>query len=167
MGSEHVPGEPSTLTCLFDERIDVALLECFREFEAHSASIPSLLEILYDDVVERSAGFRGMFRGFDRPSAARFAFSEAGSELHVHVPTGVYLDSTALGPDATYRIVGEASRVMRMQMVGEVRRTETGDLVVWDLVLLDADSFCWRRVDWPPEACTKRLTRCEVDRAGS
>jgi hypothetical protein len=100
-------------------------------------------------------------------SAAQFAFSEAGPELRVHVPTGVYLGSTPLGPDATYRIVSESPRVMRMHMLGETRRTETGDLVVWDLVLLEADSFCWRRTDWPPEACTKRLTRCEVSRAGS
>jgi hypothetical protein len=100
-------------------------------------------------------------------SAAQFAFSEASSELRVHVPTGVYLDRTLLGPDATYRIVGESPRVMRMHMLGETRRTETGDLVVWDLVLLDADSFCWHRTDWPPEACTKRLTRCEASRAGS
>jgi hypothetical protein len=100
-------------------------------------------------------------------SAAQFAFSEGGSELRVHVQTGVYLGSTPLGPDATYRIVGESPRVMRMHMLGETRRTETGDLVVWDLVLLDANSFCWRRTDWPPEACTKQLTRCEASRAGS
>jgi hypothetical protein len=100
-------------------------------------------------------------------SAAQFEFSEAGSELRVHVATGVYLDSTPLGPDATYRIMGESPRVMRMHMLGEIRRTESGDLVVWDLVLLDADAFCWRRTDWRPEACTKRLTRCEARRAGS
>ena len=100
-------------------------------------------------------------------SAAQFAFAEEDRQVRVHVPAGVYLGTTPLGPDATYQIVREWPRVLRMRMLGETRLTETGDLAVWDLVLLDVNSFCWRRTDWKPEACTKRLTRCEVSRAGS
>jgi pimeloyl-ACP methyl ester carboxylesterase len=33
---------------------------------------------------------------------------------------------------------------------GETRKTESGDRVVWDLILLSPDSYCWRRTDWPP-----------------
>jgi len=100
-------------------------------------------------------------------SAAQFVFAEEDRQVRVHVPAGVYLGTTPLGADATYQIVREWPRVLRMRMLGETRLTETGDLAVWDLVLLDVDSFCWRRTDWKPEACTKRLTRCEMSRAGS
>ena len=92
-------------------------------------------------------------------SAAQFAFAEEDRQVRVHVPAGVYLGTTPLGADATYQIVREWPRVLRMRMLGETRRTETGDLVEWDLVLLDVDSFCWRRTDWKPEDLPSRLRK--------
>lgn len=53
----------------------------------------------------------------------------------------------------------EATRA-RMRLIGEDRRTDAGELVVWDLVVLPAERYCWRRTDWAEDACTAPLTRC-------
>lgn len=61
---------------------------------------------------------------------------------------------------ANYRLIGEGPGFLRMKLDGETRKTETGDLVEWDLVLLSADSYCWHRTDWQEGGCTKPATRC-------
>jgi len=48
----------------------------------------------------------------------------------------------------------------RMRLVGETRKTDAGEPVVWDLVVLPAERYCWRRTDWKADACTDPVTRC-------
>ena len=93
-------------------------------------------------------------------SAARFSFSADGQQVRVWVSTGVYVGEVALGSAAAYEIIDEAPNAMRLRLIGETRSTEAGVPVVWDLILLDADRFCWHRTDWQGGACTKPLTRC-------
>ena len=61
----------------------------------------------------------------------------------------------------TYQIISESDRVLRAVIEGEDRRTEQGNVVGWDLVLLDHSRFCWRRWDWPSNACTEALLLCD------
>jgi hypothetical protein len=37
---------------------------------------------------------------------------------------------------------------------------DAGAPVGWDLLMLNADTFCWRRTDWKAGACTALLKRC-------
>jgi hypothetical protein len=63
--------------------------------------------------------------------------------------------------EVEYQILNELTTVMRMRITGESRKTESGKSVVWDLVLKDKDTFCWRRTDWSASGCTANLKRCE------
>ena len=65
-------------------------------------------------------------------------------------------------PDATYQGLywGEDSGTSIIR--GEERLTENGDKVVWQLNLIDDNTYCWRRTDWPSHACTKSILRCEA-----
>ena len=63
--------------------------------------------------------------------------------------------------DVIYQIVGGGPDYLRMKVEGETRTTDAGVTVVWDLVLLSADSFCWHRTDWQENGCTKPITRCK------
>jgi hypothetical protein len=43
---------------------------------------------------------------------------------------------------------------------GETRRTDDGQPVVWDLVLMSADGYSRHRTDWPPLGRTNLVKRC-------
>lgn len=43
---------------------------------------------------------------------------------------------------------------------GEERRTDTGDRVVWQLMMSRPDRYCWRRTDWPSHYCTSDRVIC-------
>jgi hypothetical protein len=53
-----------------------------------------------------------------------------------------------------------------MAVFGETRRTAEGVPVVWDLVLVDSNTYRWHRTDWPWGGSTKAIRRCPAD-AGS
>lgn len=95
--------------------------------------------------------------------STKYSFSEDGRQLYASSPGPMYLDENTRADDSIYEIIDELPTVMRMRIIGEVRKTDQGQLVVWDLVLKDKDTFCWHRTDWPAGACTKNLTRCERD----
>jgi hypothetical protein len=56
----------------------------------------------------------------------------------------------------------QAEPNLRMAIEGEKRVTPTGEPVVWDVVMLTPDKFCWHRADWEPGACTPALVRCPI-----
>ena len=62
-----------------------------------------------------------------------------------------------------YRVL-QSEPGLRMAIEGESRMTPAGEPVVWDVVMLSADRFCWRRTDWSPESCTPAVVRCPVNR---
>ena len=67
-------------------------------------------------------------------------------------------------PDThVYDIIDEGPGYVRMKLIGEDRTTEAGEPVVWDLVLLSGDSYCWHRTDWEAGACTQPARRCPSD----
>jgi hypothetical protein len=60
-----------------------------------------------------------------------------------------------------YRILSQTPGFLRMQVVGETRRTDGGELVVWDLRMRGRDEYCWRRTDLPYQGCTTPIQRCQ------
>jgi hypothetical protein len=62
-------------------------------------------------------------------------------------------------PIVRYRVL-QAKPNLRMAIEGETRKTPGGELVVWDLVLLSPNRYCWHRTDWRPEGCTAAIERC-------
>lgn len=61
-----------------------------------------------------------------------------------------------------YKILSSNQSALRMQLEHEPRLDKEGKPVVWHVVLLDGDSYCWGRDDWPLGACTPPRKRCEI-----
>jgi hypothetical protein len=92
------------------------------------------------------------------------AFAAAGTRMEVRHPKGAVIDKEPPQVVTVYRVLSEKPYALRTQIVGETRKTDRGELVVWDLILLTPDSYCWRRTDWPPQGCTGRVLRCPIQR---
>ncbi len=61
-----------------------------------------------------------------------------------------------------YKILSANPSALRMQLENEPRLDNAGKPVVWQLVLVDADTYCWGRDDWPQGACTSPRKRCSI-----
>lgn len=77
-------------------------------------------------------------------------------------------DTTLKSRLTTYRVVSagrglylDFPHVVRGAIIGESRRTTTGDLVVWDLVLASPNRYHWHRTDWPDDGATPAVVRCD------
>jgi hypothetical protein len=95
-------------------------------------------------------------------SFQRFLFSEDGTKMFAVPNIGFLTDFPGgqLREISTYNVLLEYGRILRMEIEDEERRTADGRVVVWDLVLLSEDSFCWHRTDWRQGGCTQPRTRC-------
>ena len=69
---------------------------------------------------------------------------------------------------ATYRIIAAGSGLaagtpfaIRAAMEGETRRTDLGQLVVWDLLLASPNRYHWHRTDWADLGVTRAIIRCD------
>jgi hypothetical protein len=59
------------------------------------------------------------------------------------------------GNTYTYKILHHDEKSITMSLDGETRKTQTGDFVVWTIVLIEPDVYCWRRSDWQLTSCSK------------
>lgn len=88
------------------------------------------------------------------------SFSEDRTAMHIAFDKSW---TDAEGEDhkeAIYDLQEMTPSHIRGFMQGEDRRTDGGDLVVWDLVLTGPDSYAWHRTDWVTGALTKEVHRC-------
>jgi len=79
-------------------------------------------------------------------AAGTFSLSPDGGQVRVN--------------DIVYEVLADQGKTLRLRVVGETRKTDAGVPVEWDLLMLNADTFCWRRTDWTASACTALLRRC-------
>lgn len=84
-------------------------------------------------------------------AAGTFWFAADGRQVHVNVPAG---------RNVVYDVLADEGQTMRLRVVGEARTTDAGTPIEWDLVMLNPDTFCWRRTDWTAGTCTALLKRC-------
>jgi hypothetical protein len=68
---------------------------------------------------------------------------------------------------AHYDVVHVGADRIRMNLRGEQRTTPTGELVVWDLMMLSSNEYCWRRTDWQATGCTRSIVRCDPHTASA
>lgn len=54
--------------------------------------------------------------------------------------------------------------VIRGAVVGETRRTDRGEPVVWDLILASPNRYHWHRTDWGELGLTGAVVRCDGTR---
>lgn len=69
-------------------------------------------------------------------------------------------DDGTVKRDFRYEIRGHTRNSIRGFIQGETRRTDGGELVVWDLVLMSPDVYRWHRTDWEEGGLTKPVLRC-------
>jgi hypothetical protein len=62
-------------------------------------------------------------------------------------------------PVIRYRLL-QAEPYLRAKIEGETRTTPSGEPIVWEVVMLSPDRYCWHRTDWPEGACTAAIERC-------
>lgn len=92
------------------------------------------------------------------------SFTAGGSRMEIRHPKGAVVGNQAPEVVTVYRILATSADALKMEIIGETRKTERGDPVVWDLIVLSPDSYCWHRTDWPPQGCTGRVLRCPLPR---
>ena len=91
-----------------------------------------------------------------------YSFSDNGTLMYVFTEDGfITSEEGAIEQISTYKILGESDRVIRARIENEYRKTDDGKLVVWDMVLINDNQFCWHRTDWPSTACTSPMYRCK------
>lgn len=93
-------------------------------------------------------------------NSATIRFSSNGNEMRISYSKPVEGPGEVMATDFHYEVVGVAGNSVRMNLFGETRSTEAGELVVWDLVRLSEDAYCWHRADWKPGLCTPPRLRC-------
>lgn len=59
-----------------------------------------------------------------------------------------------------YRVLDSRDSRLRLALADETRQDASGKPVIWELVMMDPDRFCWRQADWPADGCTRPLARC-------
>lgn len=88
-------------------------------------------------------------------------FSSDGANMYFDTKQGLVLgNKDQIKNRLKYQILDETDRVLRTVVEGEDRRTEKGHVVGWDLVLINNNSFCWRRWDWASDGCTQPVVSC-------
>lgn len=61
-----------------------------------------------------------------------------------------------------YEILSIGQSMFRTKLENESRQDDEGKPVVWHMVLVDDNTYCWGRDDWPQGACTPLRTRCGI-----
>jgi hypothetical protein len=61
-----------------------------------------------------------------------------------------------------YKVLGAGQSALRAQLENEPRLDKQGKPVVWHVVLVDENTYCWGRDDWPQGACTPPRKRCGI-----
>lgn len=59
-----------------------------------------------------------------------------------------------------YMILDDDKGYLRVTLEGETRLDAEGRPVIWHVVLVDDDTYCWGRDDWHPGSCTPVRKRC-------
>lgn len=90
----------------------------------------------------------------------RIWFSPQQDSMYI-VHARPWTDSTGKADSgAVYAIRRTTESSIRGFITDETRRTPSGELVVWDLILTSPNSYTWHRTDWAPGATTVSIRRC-------
>jgi len=94
----------------------------------------------------------------NNPHTIRFSQDRTHAEFAWFGPMTTYLRQQK--SSAGYTVISHGSDRIVMAMDEETRLTPQGDLVVWVLITLPNDMYCWGRTDWPSTGCLAIHVRC-------
>lgn len=145
----------------------LALLAALLAGPAPAASPAAVVEALagwWDEGLE-SAGLCSPGRNLHR-----HVLSADGRRITWELEREIKRHNGAMTRTYTYDILGAETRSLTLRLVDEVRTIETGDPIVWELVLVAPDTFRWRATHWSEPGYNrvvgKRCRRDEADRQG-
>ena len=93
-------------------------------------------------------------------SAHTIAFSSDGKVMTITQDNPVVDSAGRDWTVTTYDVVSKTESRIRGKIRDEPRRTEDGIPVVWDLVVVDSNTYLWHRTDWPAWGYTAPVIRC-------
>lgn len=135
------------------------LLGGFALFVPGQTLIAEERELTFEEIVTGTWGFE-MEGASCEDNPHTIEFSADGQFMFLRYSKSVDGEPPTI---TKYKLLGEGPGFMRMAMEGETRTTDEGDLVKWDMVLLDPDSYCWHRTDWQGGGCTQPANRCSPE----
>ncbi|MEZ4217342.1 MAG: hypothetical protein R3E88_12740 [Myxococcota bacterium] len=95
----------------------------------------------------------------ENPHSITFSADHEFMELQMRDPTTARWGETV--QTVRYRVLGWTREGhLRTQIIGEKETAPDGSLLVWDLVRLSPDRYCWHRADWALDECTAPMERC-------
>lgn len=65
-----------------------------------------------------------------------------------------------------YAILDDKQGFLRVKLEDESRLDDAGRPVIWHVVLVDDNTYCWGRDDWAPGSCTPVRKRCGAAEPG-
>jgi hypothetical protein len=89
------------------------------------------------------------------------SFSEDGRIMSIEYAAVGYVQSGEARKTFVYDVVAYNHNAVRAALREESRVDAQGQPVVWDLVPIDNNKYCWHRTDWAEGACTAPILRCE------
>ena len=93
--------------------------------------------------------------------AITISFNDAGTKMYHTSKSGLHLStSTVQYEKIIYSILSEGDKYLRTIVINETQKTDDGEMFLWDLILLDDESFCWKQSEWPEGHCTAKLLKC-------
>ena len=89
------------------------------------------------------------------------SFNDTGTKMYHSSQSGMRLTTSDESyEEIVYSILSEGDKYLRTIVINETQKTDNGEMFLWDLVLKDDKSFCWKQSEWPEGHCTEKLIKC-------
>ena len=89
------------------------------------------------------------------------SFSKDNELMFFDSPKGMHLgDLKKAYKRVAYVIHSESQGVLNTRAEREDRKDSARNLVSRDLVIKNAEAFCWNRSGWQAGSCTKSIAKC-------
>jgi hypothetical protein len=91
------------------------------------------------------------------------SFNDAGTKMyHTSKLARKLTTSDTEYREVVYSILAEGDKYIRTLIINETQKNNKGETFLWDLIMKDDRSFCWKHSDWAEGHCTKRLIKCDT-----
>ena len=91
----------------------------------------------------------------------KIQFSTKGNTFTIQFLKPIEKPDGSLSESALYNIISTTDNSITATMEGESRKNKAGELVVWDLILINPNEYTWHRHDWAKNMFTPAVVKCK------